>query len=172
VIRRGMLNFVDKKGEQEYAGIPTISTIPFPFCPSHLSIPSSFSQSSLPMPLRCPFGAPSIHLLHSPSPNLLSSFILNTTTNLNPIGSSSEMAIFCDSSLDWILECTSDPKGVSVLRAMGLRMGTKLNFSDKHLSGVRFCPSKDRPLWPLPDAELAMTYIDGMLCSEDPERGK
>jgi hypothetical protein len=91
---------------------------------------------------------------------------------LNFLGSSSEMAIFCDSALDWILECTSDPKGVSVLRAMALQMGTKFNFCDKHPSGVNFWPSKDRPLWPLPDRELAETYIDGMLCSEDPRRRK
>jgi hypothetical protein len=80
------------------------------------------------------------------------------------------MTVFSDSALDWILECTSDPKGVSVLRAMGLRMSTKFNFSDKHPNGMNFCPRKDRPLWPLPDTELAGTYIDGMLCSEDPKR--
>jgi hypothetical protein len=82
---------------------------------------------------------------------------------LNPPGSSSEMAIFCDSALDWILKCTSDPDGVSVLRVMGERMSTKFDFSDKHLSWMNFCSRKDRPRWPLPDAELAGTYIDGML---------
>ena len=82
---------------------------------------------------------------------------------LIPLGSSSEMAIFCDSALDWILKCTSDPDGVSVLRAMGERMGTKFTFSDKHPSWMNFCSKKDRPPWPLPDAELAGTYIDGML---------
>jgi hypothetical protein len=82
---------------------------------------------------------------------------------LIPLGSSSEMAIFCGSALDWILKCTSDPDGVSVLRAMGERMSTKFNFSDKHPSWMNFCSRKDRPPWPLPDAELAGTYIDGML---------
>jgi hypothetical protein len=77
------------------------------------------------------------------------------------------MAIFCDVALDWILERTSDPKSVSALRVIGQQMSTKFTFSDKHPSGVNFCPSKDRPLWPLPDMELARTYVDGMLCPED-----
>lgn len=76
------------------------------------------------------------------------------------------MAIFCDSALDFILECTSDPKSVSILRTVGQTMGTKFNFSGKHPSGVNFSPSKDRLPWPLPDTELARTYVDGELCSE------
>lgn len=82
------------------------------------------------------------------------------------------MAIFCDIALEWILECTSDPRSVSVLRAIGQEMSTKFNFTDEHPSGVKFCPRKDRPLWPLPDAELARTYIDGMLRAEDSRRGE
>ncbi|RFU35945.1 hypothetical protein B7463_g412, partial [Scytalidium lignicola] len=74
--------------------------------------------------------------------------------------SSSEMAIFCENSLDWILECTSDSKGVSVLRAMAVRMAMKFNFNENHVSGLHFLLSKDRLRWPLPDKELAMTYIN------------
>jgi hypothetical protein len=82
------------------------------------------------------------------------------------------MAIFSDPALDWILECTSDPGGVSTLRTIGQQMGTKFTFSEKQPSGLSFRPSKDRPLWPLPDPGLARTYIDGMLRSEYFKRGE
>lgn len=130
-------------------------------CPSHLSAPWSFSQYSLLKPFQCPYNL--LASLFSSQPPLL----FNTTTNPYHPGSSSEMAIFCDVALDWILERTSDPKSVSALRVIGQQMSTKFTFSDKHPSGVNFCPSKDRPLWPLPDMELARTYVDGMLCPED-----
>ena len=82
------------------------------------------------------------------------------------------MAIFSDPALDWILESTSDPEGISVLRAMGQQMGTKFTFNEKQPSGLGLCPSKDRPLWPLPDPELARTYIDGTLRSKNFRRGE
>jgi hypothetical protein len=76
------------------------------------------------------------------------------------------MAIFCELALNWILGCTAHNEGVSTLRAIGQQMGTKFTFSEKQSNSFSFCPSKDRLLWPLPDPELARTYIDGMLYFE------
>jgi hypothetical protein len=59
-----------------------------------------------------------------------------------------------------------------VLRAMSLRMSTKFSFSDEDANGMTACPGKDRPPWPLPDTELARTYIDGTSFSEDSKRPK
>ena len=119
------------------------------------------SQTLHPSPITIP-------IIYLSRPHCCSGSI--ATANPRHPGSSSEMAIFSDFALDWILECTADPNGVSTLRTIVQQMGTKFSFSDKHPSGLSFCPHKDRPLWPLPDPELARTYIDGMSFSEYPDK--